>query len=370
MAYDVFISYRRDGGSAEARLLRAELIAKKLNVFLDVADLKRGYFDEALLRHIAEAPNFVVVLSKDSLDRCSSEEDWLRREIEHAIATKRNIIPVMLPGFSWPASLPSGMQSLKRHQAVEYSHRYFDATVAAIEESIRLEREERKPAATPSRDPRLEIFTLEGAAKIHWKERVRLAEELGKAGDPRLRMPSDPDYWVEIPGAGFKIGRYPVTVWEYGKYLAVTKTTAPLDWEEQSQHPNRPVTRVSHHDAEAYCKWANCRLPTGQEWERAAAGVEGRKYPWGNQEPDEDRLNFLTNVGLPSPVGAFPRGNTQEGLSDMGGNVWEWTDSQSARAELRGGSWYCFPANARNAERHIVSPEDRYYSYGFRCALT
>ncbi|MFN7920160.1 MAG: toll/interleukin-1 receptor domain-containing protein [Bryobacteraceae bacterium] len=140
--FDLFISYRRENGAAEARLLRERLMQDGWRVFLDVADLKKGYFDEALLEYIASAPNFLVVLSPRSLDRCVSEQDWLRREIEHAIATGRNIIPVMLPGFAWPAELPEQMQSLPRHQGLDYSHVYFDAMIQRIDESMRLERDD------------------------------------------------------------------------------------------------------------------------------------------------------------------------------------------------------------------------------------
>src|ERR1700693_2284923 len=99
--YDVFISYRRESGSAEARLIRGELQQRGLRGFLDVDDLRRGYFDEALLRCIAEAKNYIVILSPDSLDRCTDPDDWMRREITQAIKTERNIIPIFLPRFAF-----------------------------------------------------------------------------------------------------------------------------------------------------------------------------------------------------------------------------------------------------------------------------
>jgi hypothetical protein len=133
---DVFISYRRDGGSAEARLIRSALTDRGLNVFLDVTGLKQGHFDLTLLSRIAQARVFVLVLSPHSLERCTDEQDWLRREIAHAIQTGRNIIPVILPGFEFPRELPIDIQDLPRYQAVLYSHAFFEATITKLLDAI------------------------------------------------------------------------------------------------------------------------------------------------------------------------------------------------------------------------------------------
>ena len=114
--YDVFISYRRQGGDAQALFIREKLLQRNVRVFLDVVDLKKGYFDEELLARIAEAPNFVVILSPNSLDRCEDAGDWLRQEIAQAVKTDRNIIPVMMTGFVFPRELPADVQAIRRHQ--------------------------------------------------------------------------------------------------------------------------------------------------------------------------------------------------------------------------------------------------------------
>jgi hypothetical protein len=104
-AYDVFISYGRDKGGAEARLIRAALAERGLRVFLDVTDLSKGHFDEALLRYIAATPSFILILSPDALDpRIQKQEDWMRREVAHAILTGRNIVPVMFLSLNSPRS--------------------------------------------------------------------------------------------------------------------------------------------------------------------------------------------------------------------------------------------------------------------------
>jgi len=134
-SYEVFISYRRRDGSSEARLICAELLRQKeIRAFLDVDDLGAGHFDEALLKRIANIPNFIVVLSANCLERCSDEGDWLRQEIVQALVTNKKIIPVMLPGFQFPElqTLPDDLRTLSSHQSVYYSHDYFDAMIAKI----------------------------------------------------------------------------------------------------------------------------------------------------------------------------------------------------------------------------------------------
>lgn len=139
--YDAFISYRRESGAAEARLIRAELRDRKVRAFLDVDDLKAGHFDEALLTRIANAPNFIVILSPHSLDRCGDERDWLRQEIAQAVKTGRNIIPILLRGFEFPdtGSLPDELKALPLHNGLEYSHKYFNAMIADILTYLRTE---------------------------------------------------------------------------------------------------------------------------------------------------------------------------------------------------------------------------------------
>jgi len=243
------------------------------------------------------------------------------------------------------------------------------------------------------------IFEKGKTRNIGLKTRVAAAEALDQASQSRLRTPRDPDYWVVIPGgtftiAGdpeaylslpaqpvtlpmFRIGRFPVTVWEYGKYLDDTSADKPHNWDEQSPHPSRPVNRVTWHDAQSYCKWASgkwaidCKLATEQQWEFAARGPEGRIYAWGpeNQEPDEHRANFGSMVDKPTPVGMFPDGNTPEGVADMAGNVWEWTRSDYGKDNkvVRGASFVNVARNLRAAVRSRDGPGYRHDVIGFRC---
>lgn len=128
---DVFISYRREGGAATARLIRQELEKRGFTAFIDVDDLGPSHFDNSLLEEIERDPNFIVILSRDALKRCANQGDWLRQEIAHALATERRIVPVIEEGFAFPpkGELPPDIAELPRHQAVLLSFTYFNAAI-------------------------------------------------------------------------------------------------------------------------------------------------------------------------------------------------------------------------------------------------
>ncbi len=242
------------------------------------------------------------------------------------------------------------------------------------------------------RDAVMAIFQKGGTKGIGLKTRVAAAEALDQASQSRLRTPGDPDYWVKVRAGAFtigdpkvfqslpeksvtvptfRIGRFPVTVWEYGKFLDETNSEKPHRWDEQEGHPSRPVVYVSWHDAQRYCEWAGCQLPTEQQWEFAARGTQGRIYPWGSEEqgPDEHRANFGNPGGAPTPVGMFPDGNTPEGVADLAGNVWEWTrsDYDEKTKVLRGASFNVDASGLRAASRVRYVPVSGVSVLGFRC---
>jgi hypothetical protein len=125
-----FISYRREHGSQMARIIHSELAKRGYGCFLDVDDLGPQVFDTRLLSEIEAVPNFILVLGPGSLDRCENEDDWLRREISHSLSTERNIVPITFDGFQFPAtaSLSEEIREVVRHNAVNYSHEYYNAT--------------------------------------------------------------------------------------------------------------------------------------------------------------------------------------------------------------------------------------------------
>ena len=198
---------------------------------------------------------------------------------------------------------------------------------------------------------------------------------------------------LEMPA--FHIDRTPVTNAEFARFLRASGWQ-PADphnflrhWRDGAPLPgdeSRPVVWVALEDARAYAQWAGKRLPREWEWQYAAQGDDGRRYPWGN---DWDPLrvpvpNHGRRVLKPDEVGAHPDGASPFGVLDLIGNVWQWTDEyrdeHTRSAILRGGSayqpqashWY-FP-QAHRLDQHgkylLMAPcKDRSACIGFRCVV-
>ena len=137
-SFDAFISYRRETASDLASLLKVQLENNfHKRIFIDIKELQVGRFDEALLRRIEDTPNFILILSKSSLDRCQEKSDWLKREIVHALRTGRNIIPIMMKGFEFPteptwALLPPEMRVLSSLNGISYDHIHQDSVIRMV----------------------------------------------------------------------------------------------------------------------------------------------------------------------------------------------------------------------------------------------
>jgi len=253
-----------------------------------------------------------------------------------------------------------------------------------------------------------------------------LGTEVSGKGQPQERQVPVPEGMVLIPGGdflmgstgqegkvGFQIGvdempqhkvhlkpyyvdRYEVTNAQYQHFIEATGRPAPSDphdslfysWikdKPPAGQENHPVVYVSWHDADAYCRWDSKRLPTEEEWEKAARGTDGRAWPWGDTF-DGKKCNVYESSPLwTAPVGSYPEGGSPYGVHDMCGNVAEWTaswyepypDNQLKRASFgqhfkiaRGGAWVLpYEPWSRTTNRNLAQPlEYRHRSLGFRCA--
>jgi len=192
----------------------------------------------------------------------------------------------------------------------------------------------------------------------------------------------------------FYIDKYEVTNAQYKQFMDATGHRAPRDWRDgRFNQPEQPVLNVSWEDAKAYAEWAGKRLPTEAQWEKAARGADGRKYPWGN-EWDGSKCNSSgggDGYEYTAPVGSFTAGASPYGMMDMVGNVWEWCldayqkDYYGRSPEqnpvnnnftsvdirvVRGGSWGYYHGNdLRCADRVSYGLTGRYINVGFRCVL-
>jgi formylglycine-generating enzyme required for sulfatase activity len=223
-----------------------------------------------------------------------------------------------------------------------------------------------------------------------WLERARgklkQAEDLGK--DRKIRE-RDGKEMVRISAGEFLYGedkkkhtlpeymidKAPVTNAEYGRFVADTGHDPPEHWhgnEPPKQIADHPVVDVSWRDAVTYAEWAGVRLPSEEEWEKAARGTDGREYPWGNQEPTRELCNFNNNEKGTTPVGKYsPQGDSPYGCVDMAGNVWEWTASEHEKGGrmLRGGAFNYSQWSVRCACRVGGNPLGRYDYVGFRLVM-
>lgn len=133
MEYDGFISYRRSNGFLMAQVIHDRLLECGIKTFLDLEELRSGDFNEDLYTAIENSPNFIVILPPNSLNRCKSEKDWLRKEIIHAVKHNKKIIPVLCDGFKWPShwneSIPEEVRSLERYNGVKSSQDYLSAMI-------------------------------------------------------------------------------------------------------------------------------------------------------------------------------------------------------------------------------------------------
>ncbi len=123
---------------------------------------------------------------------------------------------------------------------------------------------------------------------------------------------------------GYRIDRFEVSNARYSAFIKATGHSEPAFADDaEFNKPDQPVTGVTWNDASSFCKWAGGRLPTEVEWEKAARGTDGRKYPWGNEEA----LSFAYLEGeVPASIGSHPKDISPYGAYDMAGNVSEWVD--------------------------------------------
>jgi formylglycine-generating enzyme required for sulfatase activity len=267
-----------------------------------------------------------------------------------------------------------------------------------------------------------EFTSKDGAAMVLIQEGPFLRGSAEGQGD------ADEHPQRTITLSAFHIDKYEVTNRRYQAFLRATQHRTPEHccdpsynlWRGTDIAPkllDHPVVNVDWHDAVAYCTWEGKRLPTEAEWEKAARGIEGREYPWGNQH-DRMRANGVsywsgTDFGSPEearawwgsengsgviatkgvqgiltvPVTELEKGATPTSLMHMAGNVWEWTadwyDPKSYEnveernpkgpegGEFkvhRGGSWLNYRGLLRSAVRDGSRPTMRNHGTGFRCA--
>lgn len=197
----------------------------------------------------------------------------------------------------------------------------------------------------------------------------------------------------------FQIAKYPVTNAQFKRFVLAGGYNNPQGWSKEGwqyrekenwerprywddarfNNPLQPVVGVSWYEAEAYCNWLKdetgkaYRLPTEEEWEKAASGKKGKIYPWGKEFDPRKANTYESNLNATTPVMMYPGGKSESEVFDLSGNVWEWTSSKYSKDEttrvLRGGAFFNDLNRVRAASRNRFNPDLWYRDFGFRVVV-
>ena len=330
-----------------------------------------------VIKKALDAARAVIVVwssvSVDSVRIVREATEGLRRNILFPVMLEEVNVPPEFSGLSatqlldWDGSLQHpGLALLFESLSNALGVPAFSTTDTLLEP---------EPEKSIQKTPVAEIQTPEGMVVIPKGQFLY--------GDNKEPLTIDYDYWIDI---------CPVTNQQYRQFIrdggynhqaswsqegwlwkTEEKIAQPYFWDDAEwNQPEHPVVGVSYFEAEAFANWAGKRLPTEQEWEKAARGTDGRKYPWG-QDFDKAKCNSgIFAMGSTTPVRKYANGTSPFGCYDMAGNVWEWCaswyDNNRNGRVLRGGSWFFDAYRLRSAYRDWLYPWYLYHSFGFRCA--
>jgi formylglycine-generating enzyme required for sulfatase activity len=388
----VFLSY----SSSDRKLVEPlyfALRAQGHTVFFDRADLPAGdEYDMRIRRAIEKCHLMVFMVSAESLEPGSytlTELGIAQRTWEHPAG---RVLPVLLRPISLE-QIPPYLKSVTLLQPE-------GDPIASVADQVHRIAQTRRRAKLKTAAATLVIAgSVCAGAYAYW---IFRDPAVATDGAPAVFVPAGNFLMgddVDSPARhvyldSFYIDKHEVTVARYAVFLKTTGGARPPDrWEESNPDEvgTFPVVGVDWHDAEAYCRWAGKRLPTESEWEKAARGTDGRRYPWGNDEPNLALANFGKSAPGPyqgglAPVDGRAAVKSAYGAQDLAGNasewVWDWFADGFARGQarnpkgpdagtarvIRGGGWYDTPERLNSTRRWHASPDTRADDVGFRCA--
>lgn len=365
--HQFFISHTHEDAETAQRLAN-DLRSFGCKIWMAPDSIQPGEkWAEAIGRGLEESGVFLLLLSPEAI-----ASSWVRTETNAAIELNHNgemrLFPLLLRNCKVPILL-------RTYQHISLQDGYkqgFSRLWQILYPPVDVPSWVFDPAVNKPLSGELQVW-------VHPKsglEMIRIPAGEFLYGDEKRKQYLD-EFWI---------AKTPVTNAEYKRFLDANSDydvpyrnedwAKKYNWDRQRRtfpegKANHPAVLVSWHDAKAYADWAGLKLPTEQQWEKAARGTDGREYPWG----DDWRENYCNTseagLGTTSPVGRFsPQGDSAFGCVDMAGNVWEWTDSKwkpgSTGWALRGGSWYLNQLNARVAKRDGRNPDVAFKDIGFR----
>ena len=378
----IFISYRREDSSPYAGRLFDRLADRygEERIFMDIDTMKVGLdFVEQIAEAVQSCDVLIAVIGKTWVNiqdegghrRLDNPEDFVRVEIQAALERNIPVVPLLVWGAEMPkaSDLPEPIAKLTRRHAMKMSDERFRADATRLIEQIQEYMTEETAEVSMEAEAREGMVLIPKGPFLYGEERVR----------------------EDIPN-DFYMAIYPVTNDQYKEFMLANGygcqdywSDEGWDWKQEKQvnrpeywtdskwnKADHPVVGVSYYEAEAYASWAGKRLPTEQEWEKAARGTDGREYPWGNVFDKSKCNSDESGIHATTPVTKYTEGMSPYGCFDMAGNVWEWCaswyDADKNGRVLRGGSWGRDPTLLRSAYRNSTNPTGRGADVGVRCS--
>jgi formylglycine-generating enzyme required for sulfatase activity len=366
----IFISYRRDdtGGYSLLVFDRLARYFGRDHVFMDIDTIEPGAdFVRAIENAVGACDALIALIGKQWLTirdergqrRLDVPDDYVRLEIAAALERDIRVIPVLVRGAAVPLvdDLPEPLKLLARRNAISLSDERIDydlqrligVLVKITATASWLDRMESGPVRRATGNLGVKMTQPDAGPNVRTThllfepELVHIASGVFMAGDDQTQL-SLPDYWIsKYP---VKVGEYRAFVQDGGYKERRYWTDAGWYWRETAQRREPefwqvptwtqqdvlPVVGVTWYEAYAYCRWLAektalpYRLPTSLEWEKAARGIEGHTYPWGNEKRQGMCNVYAAKHGRTVPVGTYsPGGDSPFGVVDMIGNVAEWT---------------------------------------------
>jgi formylglycine-generating enzyme required for sulfatase activity len=386
------------------RLLHS--LAKKINdewwfpVIVFLLDAPEHSLFDDLMRQIIRVTSAQVADSYDAIRRCvlaSKDADWRvfkpilsnpRIAPKHKVAVLRLFVHNTEPEFLRQAA------KFSDHPDFELS----DVATWVIKNSRRIVTGKSKAHATVATtlSPGHSFATRRAGIQMLY---VPPGDPLVGAND--MSTYEGPSHRIKV--SEFWIGETSVTNTQYGEFLRATGFEEPKFWRvSKFMDPEQPVVGVSWYAAKAFCDWLTrevdlpVHLPSEAQWEYAARGLDNRKYPWGDELPDNARALFAkSGIDIPTPVRSYPLGKGPFGTYDQAGNVYEWNlddwdesaykkrvstetiacdplviNPVSSQHALRGGGWISVPRYLRAAFRGRQHSSSQYDYLGFRVAIS
>ncbi|MEU8901292.1 SUMF1/EgtB/PvdO family nonheme iron enzyme [Nocardia sp. NPDC048505] len=292
----------------------------------------------------------------------------------------------------WTAVEVRALQAARRMSNIEFGA-HLGVAPSTIERWVQVERPIKpRPVNQAALDTSLRSLTFEERRRFTAlvPDSVREEEDTDLPEQPVLKLhPVDGKTMAWIPEgiylagaaerpvwvAGYWIDVFPVTNADFARFVSATGHPAPQHW-EGPQPPqafvDHPVVWVTYDDATSYAEWARKQLPTSAQWEKAARGIHGDLWPWGNAATPAKCNSRGSRIDSTTPVDQYKSGASVYGVFDLCGNTWEWQSTRTTgdRYELKGGSFSspfdrAAPAAFNDAHREMLDNDT-----GFRCVAT